>query len=248
MTTTFMGLPACPDLASIEADVVLIGIPAATPYPSVGSYCAAAPEAIRLAMAHYAATLHHHDFDLDSPLLPPGTRLVDAGDLPVADDASVNRERITSATRAVLDAGAVPLVVGGDDSVPIPVFEAFAGRGPFTLLQIDAHIDWRDEVQGERMGLSSTMRRASEMGHISRIIQVGQRGVGSARPADVADAREAGVHLIGAHQVHREGLEPVLRLIEPGSELLITFDCDGLDPSIMPGVIGRAPPVRSRGR
>lgn len=91
------------------------------------------------------------------------------------------------------------------------------------------------------MGLSSTMRRASEMGHISRIIQVGQRGVGSARPADVADAREAGVHLIGAHQVHREGLEPVLRLIEPGSELLITFDCDGLDPSIMPGVIGRAP-------
>jgi agmatinase len=84
MTTTFMGLPAGPDLASIEADVVLIGIPAATPYPSVGSYCAAAPEAIRLAMADYAAALHHHDFDLDGPLLPPGARLVDAGDLPVA--------------------------------------------------------------------------------------------------------------------------------------------------------------------
>jgi agmatinase len=62
-----------------------------------------------------------------------------------------------------------------------------------------------------------------------------QRGVGSARPADVADAKAAGVHFISTHQVHREGLEPVLRLIEPASEVLITFDCDGLDSAIMPG-------------
>ena len=69
-------------------------------------------------------------------------------------------------------------MIGGDDLVPIPLFEAFAGRGSYTVLQIDAHIDWRDDVNGERLGLSSTMRRASEMGQIGRIIQVGQRGIG----------------------------------------------------------------------
>jgi agmatinase len=240
-TTTFMGLPACLDLSRPEAAAVLIGVPAATPYASVGSYCADAPNAIRAVMAPYAAALHHHDFDFDGPLLPPGVRVVDAGNLPNADEAAANRSQIRDTVGAVLDAGVVPLVLGGDDSVPIPLFEAFAGRGRFTLLQIDAHIDWRDEVDGERLGLSSTMRRASEMTHIDRMIQVGQRGVGSARPADVADAKAAGVHFISAHQVHREGLEPVLRLIEPASEVLITFDCDGLDPAIMPGVIGRVP-------
>src|SRR4029450_10565532 len=44
-----------------------------------------------------------------------------------------------------------------------------------------------------------------------------------------------------SHQVPTAGVGPVLDLIEPGSDLLITFDCDGLDPSIMPGVIGRVP-------
>ena len=210
-------------------------------HKSGGSYCADAPDANRAVMAQYAAALHHHDFDFDGPLLPPRARVVDAGNLPRAEDASENRARIRGAITAILNAGAVPLVIGGDDSVPIPLFEAFAGRGSYTVLQIDAHIDWRDDVNGERLGLSSTMRRASEMGQIGRIIQVGQRGIGSARPADVADAKAAGVHFISAHQVHREGLEPVLRLIEPGSELLITFDCDALDPAIMPGVIGRVP-------
>ena len=52
---------------------------------------------------------------------------------------------------------------------------------PFFVLQLDAHIDWRDEVKGVRDGYSSTMRRASEMPWVKGIIQVGARGVGSAR-------------------------------------------------------------------
>ena len=106
----------------------------------------------------------------------------------------------------ILDAGAVPILLGGDDSLPIPMLEAYAGRGRFTILQIDAHIDWRDEVQGERLGLSSGMRRASEMAHIERIIQVGQRGIGSARPSDLADARDWGVTFFPARGVAQAGI------------------------------------------
>jgi len=192
-------------------------------------------------MAQYAGALHHHDFDLGEQLLPPGARVVDAGDLPQDDEASANRSRIKEGVSWILEAGAVPVILGGDDSVPIPLLEAFAGRGSFTVLQIDAHIDFRDEIAGERLGLSSTMRRASEMGHVQRIIQVGQRGLGSARSSDLEDAKKAGVQFVSSHQVHTAGVDPVLDLIEPGSNLLVTFDCDGLDPSIMPAVIGRVP-------
>lgn len=58
--------------------------------------------------------------------------------------------------------------------MPIPMLDAMADTGnSYTILQIDAHIDWREIHMDERMGLSSTMRRASEMKHIQKIIQVG---------------------------------------------------------------------------
>jgi len=241
--STFMGLPACANLQDLRADIALLGAPGATPYPSVGAYCAGAPAAIRAAVAGYATTLAHHDFDLDGPLLGAhGARAVDCGDLPFdADDAAGNRGRIRDAVAAILGRGAVPVVIGGDDSVPIPVLDAFAGHGRFTILQIDAHIDWRDDVGGERLGLSSTMRRASEMGHIAGIIQVGQRAVGSARGSDVTDARAAGVRFVPARAVHEHGIAPVLDLIPAGADVIVAFDCDGLDPAIMPAVIGPAP-------
>ncbi len=242
MSGTFLGLPAGGDFSLLDADIALLGIPGATPYPGAGAFCAGAPAAIRAAMAPRAATIGHHDFDFDAPLLPAGARVVDCGDL-AFDPADLpgNRARIHAAVSSILDRGAVPVVLGGDDSVQIPLFEAFAGRGQFTLLQIDAHIDWRDDVMGERHGLSSTMRRAAEQPHVTRLIQVGQRGTGSARPADVADARNAGAILVPARTLHRDGIACVLDLIPAGANVLIAFDCDALDPAIMPAVSAPSP-------
>ena len=240
---TFMGWPACSDLQQLSADIALLGVPGATPYPSVGAYCADAPDKIRATMAGYARTLAHYDFDLDGPLLGQGgARAVDCGNLPFTEtDAPGNRARIRDAVSTILNRGAVPIILGGDDSVQIPLFEAFAGHGRFTMVQIDAHIDWRDEVGGERFGLSSTMRRAAELGHVERIIQVGQRATGSARPQDVADARAYGATLVSAKAVHRQGMAPVIDLVPTAANVLIAFDCDGLDPTVMPGVMGASP-------
>ncbi len=239
---TFLGLPEATIAEGAAAAAAIIGAPAATPYPSVGSYCAAAPAAIRAGIANWSGALHHMDFDLGGEMIPDGVRVVDCGDLPyVEDDAEGNRRRITGAVRTLLDGGAVPIVLGGDNSIPIPLFQAFEGRGRYTVLQIDAHIDWRDEVQGIRLGLSSTMRRASEMPWIERIVQVGARGTGSARVSDYRDAVTAGVSFFMADRVAWTGIAPILDAIPQGAEVLITVDVDGLDPSIMPGVIGPAP-------
>ena len=239
---TFFGLPACDDLARLDAHVAVMGAPAATPYTTVGPYCADAPAAMRAAVAGYASSLGHHDFDLEGPLLAGGGRARDLGDVPWdAGDAAGNRERIRDRVAAVLDRGAVPVVMGGDDSVPIPVLEAYAGRGPLTVLQVDAHIDWRDEVDGERLGLSSTMRRASEMDHVAGIIQVGARAVGSARPGDLADAEAWGARIVRAREVHAAGLDPAIAMVPEGGRVFLTIDVDGLDPAEVPAVIGPSP-------
>lgn len=181
------------------------------------------------------------NFDLGAPVFPGAVACVDAGDLPQDEgDPAGNRARIFGAVSTVLDRSGVPLLIGGDDSLPIPMLEAYGARGrQFTVVQIDAHIDWRDEVGGETLGLSSPMRRASEMGHVARIIQVGSRGIGSARESDLADALNWGVDFVPAGEVARAGVGRAIDLVPEGAEVIICFDVDALDPSIMPAAIGR---------
>jgi agmatinase len=238
---TFLGLPRAGDLARETADIVLIGAAGCTPYGAVGFYCAGGPAAIRAAGVAYGANLAHANFDLGGPVLPDGVRAVDAGDLPQdPGDAAGNRSRIFGAISTVLDRGAVPVLIGGDDSLPSPMLEAYGGRGgTVVILQIDAHVDWRDEVQGERLGLSSTMRRASEMAHVAQIVQVGQRGIGSARMGDWEDALAWGVQFVPAGEVARKGVWRAIDLIPEGADVVICLDLDALDPGIMPAVIGR---------
>jgi agmatinase len=240
MKPTFASWPACEGPAAVRAPIGILGAPHATPYrPGEPGHSAAAPQALREALTGYARNPDHYDFDLGG--LPP-VDVEDCGDVPGnGSDAEGNRRRITGAVRALLDRGAVPVVLGGDDSVPIPVFAAFEGRGPLTVVQVDAHLDWRDEVHGERYGYSSPMRRASEMPWIRRMIQVGLRGVGSARVTEVADARAWGVEIVTAEEVHRAGVARAVSLVPDGAPCLVTVDCDGLDPSIMPAVMAPAP-------
>jgi agmatinase len=240
--TTFMGLPAA-SVDEARGSAAILGAATATPYASVGAYCRGGPAAIRAGAAPYAANLTHFDFDLGGAIFPDGAATaVDCGDVAIDEaDPAGNRDRIRGAVATLLERGLVPVVLGGDDSVPIPVLEAYAGRGPLTILQIDAHIDWRDEVQGERLGLSSTMRRASEMAHVGRIVQVGQRAIGSARAGDHADAVAAGVRFVSARELAAGGVAPVLALLDEGADIFIAFDVDALDPTTMPAAIGPAP-------
>lgn len=242
----FLGLPVHTDLASVDADVAVLGVPHGWPYPRPGATagCAEAPSAVRRRAHRLERFRGNWDFDLDAPMLPRDDerRLVDCGDVPGDPaDGPGNSQRITEAVDALLERGALPICIGGDDSVPIPILRAFAGRGPITVLQVDAHLDYRDEVQSVRDGYSSPMRRASEMGHVERIVHVGLRGVGSARPSDVEDSRAAGNRLITAREVREHGVGWVLEQLPAEALVFISFDCDGLDPSVFPAVSAPSP-------
>jgi agmatinase len=245
---TFLGAPAvAPDaLEPGGRTVAILGVPHGVAYPDPGltAGCALAPAAIRSRSARLAAFAGHHDFDLDGPMLPPGSdlRLVDLGDVPgSAEDGSGNQERAVAAVRSVLAAGALPIVLGGDDSIPIPVLRGYADHGPITVVQVDAHLDFRHEVDGVREGYSSPMRRAAELPHVAGIIQVGLRGVGSARVQDVADARAAGNLLVTARELRERGVAWLLEQLPADASVFVAFDCDSLDPSVMPAVSGLSP-------
>jgi agmatinase len=241
---TFAGLPACTKIGDVPADIAIIGIPHGTSYdPGKPSHSARAPTAIRRAAERYTHMLDHFDFDLGGPLLANrNICVVDCGDLPGDPRDSAGNQRLAMETiRSVINAGAVPIVIGGDDSIPIPVFRAYQDQGPLTVIQLDAHLDWRHEINGITEGPSSTMRRASEMPWIHRLIQVGLRGVGSARLQEVEAARSFGAEILTAKDIHANGIEPVLDLIPDGAACLLTIDCDGLDPSMMPAVHAPVP-------
>jgi len=244
---TFLNAPLATDLAALDAHIAVLGIPWGVPYGMAGvaGPCSVAPAALRAQSLKFGfgRFIEHYDFDHDGPLQDGrDIRIADCGDV-LADPLDIpgNSARATAATRQILASGAVPIMLGGDDSVPIPFFRAFEGHGPVTLVQVDAHLDFRDELDGVREGYSSPIRRASELPWVDKIVQVGLRGVGSARPGDVQDARDNGNLLVTAGEVRRHGVGWLLGRIPAEHRYLITIDLDGLDPSVAPGVTGPAP-------
>jgi agmatinase len=236
---SFAGFPHCKDIFKLHADIAIIGIPYGSPYDKQQSpHSLMAPAAIRRESNRNAEDPHAWDFDLGDTLHNIcGGRIVDCGDLPGSQREPERNTQIAEETiRQILKVNSLPVVLGGDDSIPIPVLHAYAGQEPFYVLQLDAHIDWRDEVNDVNDGFSSTMRRASEMSWVKGIVQVGMRGVGSARKTERQAALDYGAKLITSKQYHLDGPKYVLDQIPSASRCFITMDFDVLDPSIMPAV------------
>ena len=242
---SFHNFPIETDLDNLNADVAILGIPFGDPY-SMGEASndqAFAPTHIRRHCGRALRGLDRYDFDIGGTLLDGrDIKVVDCGDvIGIAKDVAGNHARSEAAVKKILAAGALPIILGGDHAIPIPVFRAYEGRGPITLVQVDAHIDWRDIFHGVSDGLSSVIRRASEMDHISEIYQIGLRAAGSARPEEVDAALKYGAHLIPDIELQEIGMKSVLDRIPDGGQYYLTIDADGVDPTIMPAVAGPAP-------
>ncbi|MDX8355855.1 arginase family protein [Cognatiyoonia sp. IB215182] len=249
-TQSFLYTDVVPVESLNSGDIAVFGAPHGTSYGGLGDVnynvatdSANAPRAIRHAANESSSNIDHYDFDLGGPLMAGGQRrLVDLGDLDLGvGKGEDNRQAIQGATTSVLQRGATPVILGGDDSIPIPFLRAFADRGSIDILQIDAHIDWRDRIDGEPDGYSSTMRRASELPFVRSITQIGMRGVGSARPQEVQTALDWGARLITVAETRKLGRQGITDTIPTGGNLLLQLDCDALDTSVCPAVNAPTP-------
>ncbi len=245
---TFLDFPFVDQVDDFDADIALLGIPFGMAYTpdSMANDQSRAPDAIRqfTNKTDIAYTLNHFDWDLRGPLLDNrNVKVVDCGN--VMADMSDHRQhyiRAEQAARKIFGRNTTLITLGGDHGVPIPVLRALeVFETNVTLVHIDAHLDWRDEINGEMEGYSSPIRRASEMPWIDRIVQIGMRGIGSARTAEVDDALAYGATIIDAYEMHEIGIDATIDRIPDGGPYYLTIDADGLDPTIMPAVMAQTP-------
>jgi agmatinase len=137
--------------------------------------------------------------------------------------------------RAILDAGALPVVLGGDHSVNIPCIRAFEGRGPIHILQIDAHLDFVDVRHGVRHGHGNPMRRAAEQDHVTGITALGIRNVSSTAKDGYDAARDGRRYPVGAPGAQAGHAMRCWPASPRARGYYVTIDIDGFCPSIAPG-------------
>jgi len=243
---SFLDFPLELNLDQLDADIAILGIPYGKPYYAANlvNDQSLAPDALRQSARDIDYTRNHYDWDLGGPLLDnQDIKIVDCGNVSAnLNDPNDHYLKAEQAVRQIIKTGSILITLGGDHGIPIPIFKALEELGKeITLIQIDAHIDWRDDVNGENEGYSSPIRRASEMRWINQIWQIGIRGIGSARTGEVESALANGANIITAYEMHEIGIQAILDRIPDNGHYYITIDADGLDPTIMPGVMAQTP-------
>ena len=234
------------DPAQWAADIALLGVTHSEPYPgdSQPNDQTRAPDAIRKLSFQFSDGPDHWDFDLGTDFAahaPP--RRIDCGNV-VWQTGSYDQyaARVTQFARQLFSAGSQLVILGGDHGVTIPVLDALDAVGrPVYIVHIDAHLDWRVDVGGVRRGYSSPLYWASRKPFVSGMTQIGMRGTGSARRAEIEAACAYGSHIFTAAEVRDGGFAPVLATIPEGASVYVTIDADGIDPTETPGVMAPAP-------
>ncbi|MEX1233398.1 MAG: agmatinase [Roseovarius sp.] len=224
------------DWGAIDADIAILGAPfdGGTQFrPGARFGPRAVREASTLFSFGHGGAYDHED---DTTYLGADVRIVDIGDADIVHtDTAQSHANITKGVRAILDAGALPVTIGGDHSVNIPCVDAFDGHGDIHILQIDAHLDFVDERHGVRNGHGNPMRRAAEKPYVTGLTQLGIRNVSSTAKEGYDAARAMGSDILSVRQCRALSAEALADRIPKGARVYVTLDIDAFCPSIAPG-------------
>ena len=169
--------------------------------------------------------------------------------LAVADigDVAINTYNLLESVRIIEDSytrllqhPVVPMTLGGDHTITLPILRAIARKhGPVALVHIDAHTDTNEDMFGEKIAHGTTFRRAVEEGLLdcSRVVQIGQRAQGYAS-GDFQWGVDQGFRLVQAEQCWYRSLAPLMAEVRAqigDKPVYLTFDIDGIDPAWAPG-------------
>ncbi|NEI73660.1 agmatinase [Rhizobium lusitanum] len=234
---TFFKSSVCEDFSKIDADVAFLGIP----YDGGVGYRPGTrfgPSSLREYSKRFtpwggANPAGYWDLDANERRLE-GIRMVDCGDVDIAYyDMERNFGLITANIEAILDSGALPVMIGGDHSVTFPCVRAFSRFAELDVVHIDAHLDWIDNVDGVKFASGSPLRRTKELPFVHNMTHIGIRDVRT-REEDWRDLHEKGASVITRKMI-RDDIEAALDRIPDMSNIYVTIDIDAMDPSIAPG-------------
>ncbi len=166
--------------------------------------------------------------------------VADVGDSPVNPiDLAKSIGLIETFFKRIHAAGAVPISIGGDHTVPLPILRAIARKQPVGIVQIDSHADTLDTLADTKINHATTFRRAVEEGLIDpkRVIQIGLRG-SRFSPDDIKWGQDQGFTCITFDHYEAMGRDKVVKEIDRVTgqgPTYITIDIDGIDPAWAPG-------------
>ena len=230
---TFMRLPHVKTTEGI--DFAIIGVPC-DEGASFRTGQRSGPEAIR----SISALLRPHNSILDVSIFDYCSG-IDYGDLPVVPGyIEDSYKKIEASLFPIIDAGVVPILLGGDHSITLPELRAVAKKhGPVALVQFDSHTDTQDEYFGRKFNHGTPFRRAVEENLllIDHSIQVGMRG-SIFSPDALEQARKLGFEVITTDEARQMGNENLIQRIHNRigeANVFIIFDVDLVDPAYAPG-------------
>ena len=234
---TFGKYPYLEDWDNINADVAVMG----APFDFGSQFRSGArmgPRGIREASTLFS--FGHggaYDHEDDITYLPSdSTKIVDIGDADIIHtDTIKSHENIKLGVKKIIEAKAIPVILGGDHSINIPCIDAFEDQESIHVIQIDAHLDFVDERHGVRYGHGNPMRRASEKSYVSGMTQIGIRNVSSTAKEGYIDARAKGSKIFSVRHLREMGIDKILEQIPKDKRYYITIDIDAFDPSIASG-------------
>ncbi len=230
---TFMRLPAAESAEGL--DVAIIGVPMdhGTSWRSGTRF---GPKEIRSQSAMI------RPYNIQTGAAPfDSLNCADLEDVPINTfNLNATIDIISKHYDAILKHDAVPMTLGGDHTLTLPILRAIAKKhGPVGLVHVDAHADVSDTMFGEREVHGTVFRRAYEEGLLdpTRVWQVGLRGTGYSAE-DFDDPLEWGFKMILAQEIWHKSLTPLAEKIrsEIGEgPVYISYDIDSLDPAYAPG-------------
>ena len=236
--TSFLKLPITENLSNLNTDVGFLGIP----YDVGNSWRPGTrfgPREIRNYSTRYSGwggsqQKGYWDINQNKRFLED-ISMSDCGDVDVAYyDIERNRKIITQTVKKILKAGTFPVVIGGDHSITYPCICAFEDFKSLDIIQIDAHLDWIDEVDGIRYANGSPMRRSMELDFTNKMVQLGIRCIRS-RESDYNFAKSQGSQIFSRQDIRQKGVDEIVEKLSPLGNVYVSIDIDGLDPSIAPG-------------
>lgn len=141
--------------------------------------------------------------------------------------------------RSIVAAKVVPVSVGGDHSISLPILRAVAATRPVGMIHIDAHCDTGDDYLGSRFHHGAPFRRAVEEGLLDphRVIQIGIRGTVN-DPDMWGFSQSSGMRVLPMDEFHDRGWAYALaeaRRVAGDGPTYLSYDIDSLDPVHAPG-------------
>ncbi|MDG2339783.1 MAG: agmatinase [Paracoccaceae bacterium] len=230
---TFMRLPEAQTAEGL--DVAIVGIPMDIG-TSWRSGTRMGPKQIREQSAMI------RPFNLQTGAAPfDGLQVADIGDVAINTfSLKDSLKRIQATYGDILKHEVIPVGLGGDHSLTLPILRAMAAKhGPLALVHVDAHADVNDEMFGEKETHGTVFRRAYEERLLQpeKVLQIGLRGTGYSAE-DFTEATDWGFnHILAQDLWHKPAapLMPAIRDAIGNSPIYLSFDIDSLDPGFAPG-------------